>query len=153
MLPVPAPDAPRLPEMAAYNDVPGKSRDRIPPARNINGDTARVQRMAIEGRHAFVSANEDCDTTQGALPRWVIHAMSEPDTAEMIERHIDFVDDAGQSVHCSMPFVRHYLRRDDDALPQMVAVITLPIISADGVMIYTDGLDRDHGIVFNVSPP
>jgi hypothetical protein len=52
-----------------------------------------------------------------------------------------------------MPFVRHYLRRDDDALPQMVAVITLPIISADGVMIYTDGLDRDHGIVFNVSPP
>ena len=45
MLPVPAPDAPWLPEMAAYNEVLGKSRDRIPPARNINGDTARVQRM------------------------------------------------------------------------------------------------------------
>jgi len=50
MLPVPAPDAPWLPEMAAYNEVLGKSTDRIPPARNINGDTARVQRMAIEER-------------------------------------------------------------------------------------------------------
>jgi hypothetical protein len=152
MLPVPAPDAPWLPEMAAYNEVLGKSRDRIPPARNINGDTARVQRMAIEGTHAFVNANEDCDTTQEAPPQWVIHALSEPDTAEMIERHIDFVDDAGQSVHCPIPFVRHYLRRDDGALPQMVAVATLPIVSADGFLIHADGLDRKRGIVFNVEP-
>jgi hypothetical protein len=152
MLPVPPPDAPWLPEMAAYNEVLGKSRDRIPPARNINGDTARVQRMAIEGTHAFVSANEDCNTTQEAPPQWVIYAMSEPDTAEMIERHIDFVDDAGQSVHCPMPFVRHYLRRDDGALPQMVTVATLPIVSADGFLIHADGLDRQRGIVFNVEP-
>jgi hypothetical protein len=46
MLPVPAPDAPWLPEMAAYNEVLGKSKDRIPPARNVMGDLARVQRMA-----------------------------------------------------------------------------------------------------------
>jgi hypothetical protein len=99
-----------------------------------------------------VSANGECDTTQEAPPQWVIHAMSEPDTAEMIERHIDFVDDAGQSVHCPMPFVRHYLRRDDGALPQMVAVATLPIVSADGFLIHADGLDRKRGIVFNVEP-
>jgi len=94
-----------------------------------------------------VSANEDCDTTQEAPPQWVIHAMSEPDTAEMIERHIDFVDDAGRSVHCPMPFVRHYLRRDDDALPQIVAVATLPIVSADGFLIHADGLDRKRGML------
>jgi hypothetical protein len=43
MLPAPAPDAPWLPEMAAFNEVLGKSKDRIPPARNINGDAARVR--------------------------------------------------------------------------------------------------------------
>jgi hypothetical protein len=152
MLPVPAPNAPWLPVMAAFNEVLSKSKDRIPPARNINGATARVQRMAIEGTHAFVSANEDCDTTQEAPPQWVIHEMSEPETAEMIERHIDFVDDAGRSVHCPMPFVRHYLRRDDGALPQIVAVATLPIVSADGFLFHADGLDRKRGIVFNVEP-
>jgi hypothetical protein len=78
--------------------------------------------------------------------------MSEPETAEVIERHIDFVDDAGRSVHSPMPFVRHYLRRDDGALPQIVAVATLPIVSADGFLIHADGLDRKRRIVFNVEP-
>ena len=51
-----------------------------------------------------------------APPQWVIHAMSEPEIAEMIERHIDFVDDErARSVHLPMPFVRHYMRRDDGA--------------------------------------
>jgi hypothetical protein len=108
--------------------------------------------MAIEGTHAFVSANEGCDTTREAPHQWAIHAMSGLETAEMIERHIDFVDDADQSVHCPMPFVRHYLRRDDNALPQIVAVATLPIVSADGVLIHADGLDRKRCIVFNVQP-
>jgi hypothetical protein len=151
MLPVPAPDAPWLPVMAAVNEVLGKSMDRIPPARNVNGDTARVQRIAIRGTHAFVSANEDGDVTKEAPPQLVINAMSEPDTAEMIERHIDFVDD-GKSVHLPMPFVKHYQRRDDDALPWMAAVATLPIVSANGILIHADGLDRKRGIVFNVDP-
>jgi hypothetical protein len=50
------------------------------------------------------------------------------------------------------PSVAGILGRDDGALPTVVAVATLPIISADGVMIYTDRLDRGHGIVFNVEP-
>jgi hypothetical protein len=152
MLPAPTPDAPWLPEMAAYNEVLGQSKDRIPPTRNIDGDLACIQRRAIEGTHSFVSANEEADTTCKAPPQWVIHAMSEVEAAEQLERHIDFVDAEGRSVHCPTPFVGHYMRRDDGALPTVVAVATLPIISAHGVMIYTDGLDRDRGIVFNVEP-
>jgi hypothetical protein len=34
----------------------------------------------------------------------------------------------------------------------MAAVATLPIVSADGHLIHTDGLDRKRGIVFNVDP-
>jgi hypothetical protein len=68
MLPVPASDAPWLPVMAALNEVLGKSMDRIPPARNIMGSLVRVQRISIEGTHAFVSANEGGDTTRRPRP-------------------------------------------------------------------------------------
>jgi hypothetical protein len=152
MLPVPAKDAPWLPEMAAYNDVLGKSKDVIPPARNMDNDLACVRRVEIAGTHAFVSANEGSDITRKPPPQCVITVMLETAAAELIERHIDFVNDEGRSVHCPSPFVRHYMRRDDGGLPPIVAVATLPIVSADGCMIYTYGLDRDRGIVFDVEP-
>jgi hypothetical protein len=106
MLPAPAPSTPWLPQMKAYNDVLSKSRDRVPPARNIDGDLARVQQIEIAGTHAFVSANEDADTSKPASPQWVIRVMSEYEAAEMLERHIDFVDSDGYSVHCPTPFAR-----------------------------------------------
>jgi hypothetical protein len=49
--------------------------------------------------------------------QWVLSKMSEMEVAEMIERYIDYVDDEGRSVHLPMPFVRHYMRRDDNASP------------------------------------
>jgi hypothetical protein len=86
-----------------------------------------------------------------APEQWVIHTMDEMEVAEMLERHIDFVDDEGRSVHCPMPFVRHYMKRDDGALPTIVTVATLPIVLADGVVLaMDDGLDRDRGIVFKI---
>jgi hypothetical protein len=54
--------------------------------------------------------------------QWALCKMNEMEVAEMIERHIDFIDGEGSSVHCPSPFVRHFMRRDDDALPRMVAV-------------------------------
>jgi hypothetical protein len=74
--------------------------------------------------------------------------MSEFEVAEMIEQHINFVDKNGRSVHLPMDFVRHYMRRDDGALPIMGAIATAPIVLADGGLLAPDGLDRDRGIVF-----
>ena len=54
--------------------------------------------------------------------QWVIRKMTVEQTAEMIERHIDFVDEDGRSVHLPTKFVRHYMNRDDGALPTIVAV-------------------------------
>jgi hypothetical protein len=49
--------------------------------------------------------------------QWALVKMDEMELAELIEQHIDFytVDEDGneRSVHLPMPFVRHYLRRDD----------------------------------------
>jgi hypothetical protein len=90
-------------------------------------------------------------THMPAPEQWVIHVMDEMEVAEMIERHIDYVDEEGRSVHLPMPFVRHYMKRDDGALPTIVTVATLPIILADGaILAMDDGLDRDRGIVFKV---
>jgi hypothetical protein len=148
----PGPDAPFIPQMEAYNSVLSRSKDKIPPARNLEGHIVCIQTREVAGTHAFVSANEDTDATQKPPPQWVIHAMSLDNTAEMLERHIDFVDQRGQSVHCPSLFVRHYVTRDDSALPPLVAVATLPLITGDGQMIYAEGLDRDRGIAFNVDP-
>ena len=85
-----------------------------------------------------------------APEQWVLSKMSEMEVAEMIERHIDYVDDDGRSVHLLSPFVRHYMRRDDNALPTVVAITTLPIVLADGGLLAPDGLDRRRGIIFEI---
>jgi hypothetical protein len=77
--------------------------------------------------------------------------MSEPEVAEMIERHIDFVDENGRSVHLSPKFVSHYMKRDDGELPTVVAIAQLPIVLIDGsILAKPRGLDRDRGIVFRI---
>jgi hypothetical protein len=96
-------------------------------------------------------ANAD-ELASAASRQGAIHVMTEAAAAELLERYIDFVDDEGRSVHCPTPFVRHYMRRDDGVLPPVVLVATLPTVSADGFMIYADGLDRNRGIVFNIEP-
>ena len=54
--------------------------------------------------------------------QWVLCKMNEMEVAEMIEKYIDFYAENAngdrRSVHLPMPFVRHYLRRHDRALPQ-----------------------------------
>src|SRR5262249_27907379 len=63
------------------------------------------------------------------------------------------VDKDGRSVHLQPKFVRHYKKRDDGALPTIVAVTTLPIVLADGhVLGREDGFDRLRGIDFRIQP-
>jgi hypothetical protein len=86
-----------------------------------------------------------------APEQWLLIRLDEIQLAELIERHIDYVDEEGRSVHLTTPFVRHYLQRHDDALPTVVAIATLPIVLADGdLLAQHEGLDRDRGIVFHV---
>jgi hypothetical protein len=81
--------------------------------------------------------------------QWIIHEMNEMEMAEEIEKHIDYVDEEGRSVHLPMQFVRHFLTRHDDDLPIIVAIATLPIILADGgILAYEDDIDELRGIDF-----
>jgi hypothetical protein len=67
-----------------------------------------------------------------APEQWVLSKMNEIEIAEMIEQYIDYVDEEGSSVNLPMPFARHFMRRDDNALPTVVAIANLPIVLADG---------------------
>src|SRR5262245_60924680 len=84
--------------------------------------------------------------------QWVMSKMSEMEVAEMIEEHIDYYteDENGKrrSVHLPTPFVRHFMKRSDGALPTVVALATAPIVLAGGQLLAPDGLDRQRGIQF-----
>jgi hypothetical protein len=93
-----------------------------------------------------------------APKQWVIHKRNEMETAENIERHIDYyVEDpaTGQrrSVHLPMNFVRHFMNRDD-GMPTLVAIATAPIVLADGGMLAPGEdkqcFDRLRGIQFEI---
>ena len=57
--------------------------------------------------------NKEPKTMSKTLPppeQWVLVKMNEMEVAELIEKHIDYVDKDGRSVHLPMPFVRHFLK-------------------------------------------
>ena len=76
--------------------------------------------------------------------------MNAIEVAEMIELHIDYINEDSRSVHLPAPFVAHFIQRHDDVLPTVVAVATLPTVLADGGLLMADGLDRSRGIVFEI---
>lgn len=89
--------------------------------------------------------------------QWAIVRMNEMELAEEIEKFIDFVvedDDGGaRSVHLPMQFVRHFLKRYD-GLPTLVALASLPIVLADGVVLAKEfhDFDEKRGIEFVIPP-
>jgi hypothetical protein len=151
LIEVPRFDAPWLPQVGIINDVLGSSTAPEPPERDIDGAASRARKLALPGLHAFARAEEDKPPTGLPAPeQWVLQRMSEMEVAEMIERHIDYVDEGGCSVHLPTKFVRHYVSRDDGVLPTVVAIATLPIVLGDGSLLAPDGLDRARGIVFKI---
>jgi hypothetical protein len=148
---VPRFDAPWLPQVETINEVLGSSTAPEPLTRDIDGAASRARKLALPGLHLFTRADEDKPPAGLPAPeQWVLQRMSEMEVAEMIERHIDYVDEDGCSVHLPTKFVRHYVSRDDGVLPTVVAIATLPIVLGDGSLLAPDGLDRARGIVFKI---
>jgi hypothetical protein len=151
----PNPDDPWLPVMATLNDVLANSPDVIPPSRDIDGVVRFTRLRRIAAMHAFSQETANAEDREGDLPppeQWLLTRANEMQLAELIERHIDFVEGDGRSVHLSMPFVRHYVQRHDDVLPTVTAIATQPIVLADGtVLARAEGLDRGRGIVFHIA--
>jgi hypothetical protein len=152
----PLQDAPWLPQMEALNDVLGGADMPIPPARDIDGYCVQVRVRRVPNMHMLTaeSANEG-ETEEARKPapeQPVLMRLDEINLAEMIERHIDYTDATGRSVHLAYPFVKHFHKRTDDALPLIAAIATLPLVLPNGTLLSKHGLDRQRGIVFQIAP-
>jgi hypothetical protein len=153
----PVPDAPWLPQMGVLNDVLGTSQEPEPPGRDVDGYLVAVRERRLPNMHALTSSGGNAEETEEtrlpAPPQPLITRLEEPQIAELIERHVDYVSgEDARSVHLGSQFVRHYQQRHDDALPIVATVATLPIVMRDGTLLSEPGLDRDRGIVFRVPP-
>ena len=142
-------DAPWLKTMGVINSVLEELKDRNPPARDVDGDGSAVRKLRVPGTYA-PTADERPSKRMPAPEQWIFKKMSEAETAELIERHIDFVDPNRRLVHLRPAFVRHYMNRHDGVLPVQVAIATAPIILPDGTLLAPVGLDRARGIVFEI---
>ena len=157
-VPAPAIDAPWLPQMQLLDDVLGTLDVAEPPMRNNEGVLTQCRMRTPVAMHAFGATMANGDDVEGEetkLPppkQHLLTVLSEPESAELIERHVDFIDGTGRSVHLASPFVRHYMQRNGGALPIAGAIATLPLVLADGGVLAEPGLNRERGIVFRLEP-
>jgi hypothetical protein len=154
-IPAPGAAAPWLPQMNVLNDVLGKAPGLEPPMRDVDGVPVVVRVRRMPKLHAFTSlgANqEESEETRLPAPEQpLLTRLTEPQLAELIEGHIDYVDEAGHSVHLHNAFVHHFHTRPNDvALPLASAVLTLPLVLGDGTLLNEPGLDRERGIIFRI---
>jgi hypothetical protein len=74
----------------------------------------------------------------------------------LIERHIDFIEadknGATRSVALDPTFVRHYMKWRDSKLPVVSGIVTTPLVLPDGMLLATQGLDRQRGLIFRLQP-
>ena len=139
--------------MDTLNQVLGASTDAEPPARDAEGYIIQVRARRPSNMHLLTSRGSNSDETEDTrLPapeQPLLTRLDEVAAAELIERHIDFVD-KGRPVHLPTSFVRHFVRRHDNVLPTVTGVVTLPIVLRDGSILSGTGLDRDHSLVFRI---
>jgi hypothetical protein len=150
----PAPDAEWLPQMGVLNDVLGASRAPEPPMRDVDGCMTRVRVRPVCTMHTLTArGSNQGDTEETRLPapdQPLLTRHDDAELAELIEQHVEYADAGGRAVHLGLPFVKHYLRRHDGALPVVAAVATLPMVLPDGTILSGHGLVRERGIVFRV---
>jgi hypothetical protein len=134
---VPQTDDAWLPVVSAINEVLGAVAVPEPPTRDIDGVMNRASKLALPNLHLWGGA----DASLPAPEQWLLRRMGEIEASEVIERYIDYVDAAARSVHLPTKFVWHYVQRDDDELPTLVAISALPLVLPDGSLLAPAGLE------------
>jgi hypothetical protein len=125
--------------------------------RDLSGVYTAVHVRRVPNMHAFTAdgANEE-ETENSRLPapeQPLLTRLTETELAEVIEQHIDFFDPKDRrSVHLASPFVMHFRKRTDNALPLVSAIVTVPIVLPDGTLLGGRGLNRERGIIFRIPP-
>jgi hypothetical protein len=155
-VPCPPDRAAWAPQMQVINEVFAGSRAEVPPMRDFEGFVTRCRARRVAGLHRLTSheANDEGDDETRLPPpeQLLLTRIGEPELAELIEQHIEYVDNQGREVHLPPQFVKHYRERPEDlALPIVAGIAQLPIVLGSGEIMSGRGLDRATGVVFRVS--
>jgi hypothetical protein len=158
-LPVPSPDAERLPVVTAIEDVFLAATGAEPPMRSLDGWPTEVRERPPALLHELTAdgANED-EVPNTRLPPPAMPLLSPHDRyslAHLIERHMAFVTKTKEGeVPAAVPpvFVDHCLNYRDSKLPLVSAAVTAPLVLPDGTLLMPDGLDRARKLVFRIEP-
>jgi hypothetical protein len=146
----PRADAPFLPVMEEINSVLGACKMPEPPMRGLDGHLTVVRSRSVAGMHRLTSAETNGEGESESGDQSLLSQLNELEAAELIEQHIDHINEDEQSVHLPSAFVKHYMRRDDGALPLVGSISTLPLVSPTGALQATNGLDRHSQTVFRI---
>jgi hypothetical protein len=152
---VPAEDTPHLEVSAQLDSVFAASTAAEPPMRNLEGYLAMALVRRVPGMHLLTSAGsnaEELATHRVPAPEHVLlTALTEIETAKLVEQYIDYISVAGRSVRLPEVFVRAYNRqRAGSPLPVVHSVATMPVILPDGAILSGHYLDRQRQILFRV---
>ena len=159
-LPVPSPDAERLPILEALDDVLCAVDDPEPPMRDLEGHPVEVRSRPPMMLHELTSGGSNqAEPETARLPAPAMPLLTPHDRysfAHQVEQHVEFVseggDDGPRSVALPPTFVDHYMSYRNSALPRVGAVVTAPLVLPDGLMLALSGLDRGRKLVFRIPP-
>lgn len=159
-LAAPLPDAERLPVLHALDEVLSAVAEPEPPMRNLEGHPVEVRSRPPLMLHELTSGGSNqAEPEQTRLPPPALPLLTRHDRysfAHTVEQHIEFFqesgDKAGRPIALPPVFVDHYMAYRDSALPRVGAVVTAPLVLANGSMLATTGLDRARKLVFRIEP-
>jgi hypothetical protein len=147
-LPLPPPDAERLPLMQQLDRI--MAVDPAPALRDLDGWPVEIRCRPPAGMHELGTE----DTPAPEMPLITRH--NKFTLQHEIERHVEFVsrdkDGLSRSVALHAVFIDHYLNFRDSIVPRVAAVVTTPVVLSGGVLYAPDGLDRARRVVFQIDP-
>ncbi|HYU12536.1 MAG TPA: hypothetical protein VEK82_08165, partial [Stellaceae bacterium] len=147
-IPAPAEDAETLPHTEALNEILKTVRDPEPPMRDVTGALTRVWVRMVPSIHGLGAREDEAPPEMPLLTQLDLYGAE-----EQIERHVEHAVETKsgpRTVRLGDRFVRHYMRRDDRALPVVTSVATLPIVLPDRSILAAPGLHRDRGVVIRI---
>jgi hypothetical protein len=166
-LPAPLPDAELLPIARAIDDVLHAAKLAEPPTRDLDIWPVEVRAREAFRLHGMTArdANQDDqplsdERNERASPlpppkMWLLTQHDKFSMEHLIEAHIEFVqetEETERSVALHPKFVEHYMHYRNSKLPIVGAVVTNPLVLADGILLAPDGLDRHRRVVFKIEP-
>jgi hypothetical protein len=164
-LTVPLPDAELLPIARAIVDVLHATTLAEPPTRDLDLWPVEVRMREAFRLHGILiketNASDDCAPDGVSEPAvrlpppkmWLLTRHDKFSMEHLIEKHIEFTqetEDGDRSVALHAKYVEHYLHYHESKLPVVGAIVTNPLVLADGTLLAPDGLDRERRVVFKI---